>query len=95
MLDTHVVVVTLITYKILLIAIGLWAQHKVHSERDFFLAGGQLGPWVAAISYSASAASAWTLLGMSGLAFSIGISALWVALGAVLGCFFSWWIFAP
>ncbi len=95
MLDTQVVLITLVAYKILLILIGFWAQRRVSSEQDFFLAGRQLGPWVAAVSYSASAASAWTLLGMSGLAFTIGLSALWVALGAVLGCAISWWVLAP
>jgi sodium/proline symporter len=94
-LDTDVVLATLVVYKILLILIGLWAQRRVSSEQDFFLAGRQVGPWVAAVSYCASAASAWTLLGMSGLAFAIGLSALWVALGAVLGCAFSWWVVAP
>lgn len=95
MLDTQVVLITLIAYKALLILIGLWAQRRVGSEQDFFLAGRQLGPWVAAISYSASAASAWTLLGMSGLAYAIGLPAVWVALGAVIGCGFSWWVVAP
>lgn len=94
-MDTTVVLTTLIAYKVLLILIGLWAQRRVQSESDFFLASRQLGPWVAAVSYSASAASAWTLLGMSGLAFTIGLSALWVALGAVLGCAFSWYVIAP
>ena len=95
MLDTEVVLATLVVYKISLIVIGFWAQRRVSSEQDFFLAGRQLGPWVAAISYSASAASAWTLLGMSGLAYTMGLSALWVALGAVLGCAISWWVLAP
>jgi len=95
LLDTRVVLTTLIVYKVVLILIGFWAQRRVNSEQDFFLAGRQLGPWVAAISYAASAASAWTLLGMSGLAYSIGFSALWVALGAVLGCAASWFVLAP
>ena len=95
MLDKDVVLTTLVLYKALLILIGFWAQRRVNSEQDFFLASGQLGPWVAAVSYSASSASAWTLLGMSGLAFSIGLSALWVAAGAVLGCAFSWIFLAP
>ena len=85
--EAQIVLLTLITYQAILVLIGLWAQNRVRSEQDFFLAGQQLGPWVAAVSYSASATSAWTLLGMSGLAYVIGLSALWVALGAVLGCF--------
>lgn len=95
MLDTSVVLTTLVAYKVVLILIGLWAQRRVSSEQDFFLAGRQLGPWVAAVSYAASAASAWTLLGMSGLAYTIGLPALWVALGAVLGCAVSWFVVAP
>lgn len=95
MLDTDIVLATLIIYKVALILTGLWAQRRVSNEQDFFLAGRQLGPWVAAISYSASAASAWTLLGMSGLAFTLGLATLWLALGAVLGCAFSWWVLAP
>jgi sodium/proline symporter len=95
MLDTDIVLATLIIYKVVLILTGLWAQRRVSNEQDFFLAGRQLGPWVAAISYSASAASAWTLLGMSGLAFTLGLATLWLALGAVLGCAFSWWVLAP
>ena len=94
-MDSSVVLITLVSYKLLLIAIGFWAQRRVNSEQDFFLAGRQLGPWVAAVSYSASAASAWTLLGMSGLAFTLGLSTIWVATGAVLGCAFSWFVLAP
>jgi sodium/proline symporter len=94
-METKIVLTTLVIYKLLLIAIGLWAQRRVNSEQDFFLAGRQLGPWVGAISYAASAASAWTLLGMSGLAFTLGLSSLWVALGAILGCAAAWYIVAP
>jgi sodium/proline symporter len=94
-MDTKVVLATLVIYKITLIVIGFWAQRRVNSEQDFFLAGRQLGPWVGAISYGASAASAWTLLGMSGLAFTLGLSTLWIALGAVLGCAVAWFVVAP
>ena len=95
MLDTDIALITLVAYKLLLIGVGLWAQRRVSSEQDFFLASRQLGPWVGALSYSASAASAWTLLGMSGLAFSFGLSTLWIALGATLGCGISWYVLAP
>lgn len=94
-MDATIVLITLVAYKILLILIGFWAQRRVTSEQDFFLAGKQLGPWVAAVSYSASAASAWTLLGMSGLAYTMGLSSVWVALGAILGCVVSWYVVAP
>ena len=57
-----IIITTLVVYKLLLVAVGLWAARRTHSNADFFLGDRQLGPWVAAISYSASACSAWTLL---------------------------------
>ena len=80
-----VILITLVGYKLFLIAIGLWASRKTQSNEDFFLGDRQLGPYVAAVSYSASACSAWTLLGLSGAAFVIGISVLWLVLGALAG----------
>lgn len=50
---------------------------------------------VAAISYSASATSAWTLLGVSGIAYVAGFSTLWLVAGVVLGCVVAWWWVAP
>src|SRR6056297_1597486 len=90
-----VVVVTLVLYKVLLIGIGVWASRRTHSENDFFLGGRGLGPWVAAVSYSSSASSAWTLLGMSGLAYVVGVSAIWVVLGSIIGMLVAWGWIAP
>lgn len=87
---TTVVLVTLVLYKVMLILVGFWAQKRVSNEEDFFLGGRGLGPVVASISYSASSSSAWTLLGMSGAAFVMGVSALWLVAGAVLGMLFAW-----
>ncbi|MFN2288287.1 MAG: sodium/proline symporter [Chromatocurvus sp.] len=90
-----VVVLTLILYKLSLVGIGLWASRRTHSEDDFFLGGRGLGPWVAAVSYSSSASSAWTLLGMSGLAYVVGVSAIWVVLGSIVGMLVAWGWIAP
>ncbi len=92
---TTVVIVTLVVYKLLLVAIGLWASRRTHSADDFFLAGRGLGPVVAAISYSSSASSAWTLLGMSGVAYVIGVSAIWLVAGSLLGMLVTWCWIAP
>ena len=62
----QIVLATLIGYKVLLVAIGFWAQRRTHDNADYFLGGRKLGPWVAAISYAASSSSAWSLLGVSG-----------------------------
>lgn len=95
MSKTEIVVVTLLVYKLLLVAIGVWASRRTRSPDDFFLGGRGLGPVVAAVSYSSSASSAWTLLGMSGMAYVIGLSALWIVAGSVLGMLIAWFWIAP
>lgn len=94
-MHTETVLITLALYKLLLLGIGLWARGKTRTNDDFFLGGRNLGPVVAAISYGASSASAWTLLGMSGVAYAMGFAAIWLALGAVLGCVVAWLWIAP
>lgn len=92
---TSVILITLLLYKLLLVGVGLWAQRRTGTEEDFFLGGRGLGPLVAALSYSASSSSAWTLLGMSGAAFVMGLSAIWLVVGAVSGMLIAWWCIAP
>lgn len=90
-----VILVTLITYKLVLICIGFWASKRTNSTEDFFIGGKTLGPWVAAISSSASASSAWSLLGVSGAAYVMGYSALWLFPAVIGGYFFNWLWLAP
>ena len=51
------VLVTLITYKVVLLLIGFLAARRTKSSEDLYLGGRQLGPLVAAISASASSSS--------------------------------------
>ncbi|MCB9882152.1 MAG: sodium/proline symporter [Planctomycetes bacterium] len=89
------ILITLVIYKVTLIAIGLYAERKTKDGTDFFLGGRRLGPLVAAISASASSSSAWTLLGVSGLAYAKGLSALWLFPGCVGGFCINWFLLAP
>lgn len=89
------VLATLVIYKITLIAIGLWCHKRNVSTEDYFIAGRKLGPWVAAISAAASASSAWSLLGMSGAAYVLGLSAIWIVPSVILGYSFNWLWLAP
>jgi sodium/proline symporter len=92
---TTIVIVTLLVYKLILLGIGWWAKSRNQNEEDFFLGGRGLGPLVAAISYSSSASSAWTLLGVSGIAYVMGVSALWIAAGSFTGMLVAWFWIAP
>jgi sodium/proline symporter len=91
----HVVLITLVVYKLILICIGVWASKRTADSDDFFLGGRGLGPVVAALSYSSSAASAWVLLGLTGIAYVYGVSTIWVALGSITSMFVVWFWLAP
>lgn len=93
--NTTVILTVLIAYKLILVGVGLWAQRRSGTIQDFLIGDRQLGPVVAAISYAASSSSAWTLLGMSGIAFTLGLSTVWFVIGSVAGMFISWTFIAP
>ncbi|MEO1336778.1 MAG: sodium/proline symporter, partial [Myxococcota bacterium] len=89
------ILLTLVLYKLALIGLGLWAQRRTVTGTDFFLGGRQLGPWVAALSASASSSSVWTLLGVSGAAYTWGLGAVWLLPACVGGFVLNWWVVAP
>lgn len=72
-------------YLAAMLAIGLWTRNASSSGMTaFFLGGRSLGKVVVALSAVASGRSSWLLLGLSGLAFARGASAVWAALGYVV-----------
>lgn len=92
---TQAILLTLISYKFVLVAIGFWASRRTRNDSDFYLGGRNLGSWIAALSASASSSSAWTLLGVSGAAYAWGISALWIFPSILMGFAINWLWVAP
>ena len=92
---TTAVLLTLVLYNAVLVGVGLWASGRNQDVADFYLAGRGLGPWIAAISASASSSSAWTLLGVSGAAYAWGLPALWLFPATVGGFLINWVWVAP
>lgn len=86
---------TMLAYLVALFAIGIWAQRRTADTSDFHLAGRRMGPWVAALSASASSSSAWTLLGVSGAAYAWGLEAVWLIPAIVSGFIINWTLIAP
>ena len=95
MASTTSILVTLIVYKIVLILIGIWANKRTNNSTDYILGGRKLGPWVAALSASASSSSAWTLLGVSGAAYLWGLPAIWLFPATLSGFMINWLYIAP
>ena len=95
MTRTQAILLTLITYKVVLVLIGLWASRRTRDDADFFIGGRRLGPVVAAISASASSSSAWTLLSVSGMACLWGLPALWLFPATLSGFLINWFVVGP
>lgn len=88
--------VSFAVYTLLIVGIGLYsARYAARSDEDYFLAGRSLGPWVAALSASASSESGWVTVGLVGWAFRSGVSAYWIIPGCLGGFLFNWWVIAP
>ena len=85
-----IIFITLVAYKVVLIGIGFWASRRTLDGADFYLGGRQLGPWVAALSSSASSSSAWTMLGLSGVAFKFGLGFFWLVPACISGFILNW-----
>ncbi len=81
-------------YFLILFGIGFVASRRIHTLQDYFVGGKRLGYWVVAFSARATGESAWLLLGLTGLGAMVGLSAMWVVVGEVLGVAFAWFFMA-
>lgn len=82
-------------YTLAIVAVGVWSSRYARaSNEDYFLAGRGLGPWVAALSASASSESGWVTLGLVGLGFRNGAAAFWLIPGCLLGYLVNWFVIA-
>ncbi len=89
------IAVTFIIYFLVVLIIGIAAYLRTRDISDYILGGRGLGSIVAALSAGASDMSGWLLMGLPGLVFSQGLSALWLAGGLLLGTWLNWTIVAP
>ena len=84
------IAVVFLVYGLGLLGIGLWSRHASRDVAGYYVAGKQLPSWVIAFSTNATGESAWLLLGLTGMGYAVGIHALWVVLGEVLGVALGW-----
>ena len=59
-------------------------------EKDYFLGGRAMGPWVTAMSAQASDMSAWLLMGLPGSIFAFGLGQAWIGIGLAIGTALNW-----
>ena len=81
-----------ILYFVAVLGIGLFFffKSKGSGEKDYFLGGRQMGPWVTAMSAQASDMSAWLLMGLPGSILAFGFGEVWIGIGLALGTAANW-----
>ncbi|MBQ9769206.1 MAG: hypothetical protein IJW27_03270 [Clostridia bacterium] len=85
-------IVAFAIYFIAVLAIGFifFFRTKNGGEKEYFLGGRSMGPWVTALSAQASDMSAWLLMGLPGSVLAFGFGEVWIGIGLALGTAANW-----
>ncbi len=87
--------IVIISYLILLLAVG-WYFKRFNKDTNDFLKGGCRGTWwLVGMSSFMSAFSAWTFTGAAGVAFESGFSVMIIYFGNALGFFINFLFIGP
>ncbi len=81
-----------ILYFALMLGIGIFffLRSKDDGEKEYFLGGRSMGPWVTAMSAQASDMSGWLLMGFPGSILAFGMGKVWIGIGLALGTAANW-----
>lgn len=81
-----------ILYFVVVIGIGVvfFLRSKSSGEKDYFLGGRSMGPFVTAMSAQASDMSGWLLMGFPGSILAFGMGQAWIGIGLAIGTALNW-----
>ena len=90
-------IVVFVIYLAFMLGIGVYffLRSRGGGEKDYFLGGRSMGPWVSALSAGAYDLSAWVLMGLPASIYAAGIVQAWIAIGLAIGYAVSWLVEAP
>jgi solute:Na+ symporter, SSS family len=91
-MDIKIIVLSL--YALMIVLVGIRGLRATKTFNDFFLGGGNVGPWMSAFSYGTAYFSAVLFIGFAGnIGWNFGFSGLWIALfNAFIGVLLVWWV---
>ncbi len=84
------ILIPLVGYIVVIFGIGIWSGAKVKTTEDYYIGGYQIPGWVLALSERSTDMSAWLLIGMPAMAWSTGLSAIWILVGTGVGMVLQW-----
>lgn len=83
-------------YLVLIVLLGIYAaKFSSRGIGNYFIGGRKMSTIVVALSAVVSGRSAWLLLGVTGMAYTMGLSAIWAAAGYTISEFFLFYFYAP
>ncbi len=85
-------IIVLAAYALMIIVVGILGMRKTKSFSDFFLGGGNVGPWMTAFSYGTAYFSAVVFIGFAGkVGWGFGFSGIWIGVfNAIVGVLGVW-----
>ena len=89
--------IVFIVYLLCMLGIGVFffVKSKTGGEKEYFLGGRQMGPFVTALSAGTADMSAWVLMGLPASIYALGMGQVWIPVGLALGYSISWIFEAP
>ncbi|MFT5350723.1 MAG: sodium/proline symporter, partial [Gammaproteobacteria bacterium] len=94
MTEQEIIIVVFSAYLLLLTGLAIWSSKGSTNLEGYFIAGKKLPYWAVAFSTNATGESGWLLLGLTGMAYAVGLHALWVVAGEVIGITLCWLLIA-
>ena len=88
------VILSFLSFLALFILIGAYAaRSKTSTTEDYLLASRSIGPWFMALSAVSTNNSGFMFIGLIGMTYTMGLSAIWIMIGWIFGDYFMWfWI---
>ncbi|MBE6781727.1 MAG: sodium/proline symporter [Ruminococcaceae bacterium] len=85
-------IIAFVCYFLIVLGVGItfFFKSKGGGEKEYFLGGRNMGPWVTALSAQASDMSAWLLMGLPGSILAFGFGEVWIGVGLALGTAANW-----
>ena len=85
-------IIVFVLYFVILFGVALifFFNGSNKDQKDYFLGGRSMGPWVTAMSAQASDMSAWLLMGLPGSILAFGFGQIWIGIGLAMGTAANW-----
>ena len=82
--------IVVLLYLSAVFAIGIVASRSIKTVTDYLIGNRKFNTYVTAISAGASDMSGWLMLALPGLAFTSGVTAIWLPIGLTIGAYLNW-----